>query len=124
MKNLYVWVIAFILSTGLVYPQNKNNYSPVSIPCELIYGKWESFDIKLPFGIQSSNKKDFWHFDENGMLFINAFEIDYTLNRDCSKLNIDNRFEYSILKLSKDSLSIGSKILPHESIIMHFKKIN
>lgn len=92
--------------------------------CKEIYGKWETYYIQLPFGMDPKNRKDIWVFNENGILSINKISSYYTLEEDCTRLFIGSDSSFFSVEISKNSLFIIKTILPHESYVLHLKKIN
>jgi len=117
--NLKTLIISFgiFFFTNLASSQNND-------PCTEIYGKWETYKIEPPFGMPPKNKSEIWQFDKNEIVIIQNNKLKYSLNSDCSKLIIPDLNNFSILKLTKDTLIIKLRILPHESYSIHFKKSN
>lgn len=110
----------FLLFSNLTFSQEKI--------CDNIIGHWQIYKLRTPFNSHTDNNSDdIWFFKKNKILYINATKLNYQLTSDCLKLSLvhDNKnYNFSIYKLTKDSLSIKLRILPHESLNIYFKKIN
>ncbi|WP_369618075.1 hypothetical protein [Flavobacterium sp. CFS9] len=90
--------------------------------CQQLYGRWETYYIQLPFGIDPPNKNEIWIFNENGTLTINGKMSGYKLDEDCSKLYIGSGTKPFSMVFFKDTLYLNKKIMVHEEHILRFKK--
>jgi hypothetical protein len=111
--------LILILSSLHVYSQNETNY------CKGIYGKWETYCIQEPFGIDSKDKSETWIFNEDGTLKIDGKTTKYSLEEeDCSKLIIEGVRNFFSIEILKDTLFMTKRILMHESYNLLLKRIN
>jgi hypothetical protein len=111
----FFMVFFLILPTDFIKAQNSEF-------CNKIYGKWTNYKEQHPFETGPVCKKTPWDFDKNGTVLINDKRSTYKLENNCLKLRIGDIYNYSILKLTKDSLILQKKILPHETHNLYFIK--
>ena len=110
--------LILILSSLHIYSQNKTNY------CNEIYGKWETFYIENPFGIDSKDKSETWVFNENGTVVIDGKMTTYSFDENCLKLIIKDDSKFFSIEISNDTLFMTKRVLIHESYNLRLKKIN
>ncbi|RUT70642.1 hypothetical protein D0817_09200 [Flavobacterium cupreum] len=118
MKNFIPRIISvfFLLSSVHFYCQEKTN------DCKEIYGKWKTYYMQLPFGIDSKDKSETWVFNENGTLTVDEKMSRYTLDEDCSKFTIEGDLNFFSIKITGDTLFMSKRVLPHESYIFRLKR--
>ena len=93
------------------------------ILCKEITGKWEMYREDPPFGIEPRTKSAIWSWNADGTIVMNGKKGIYKIMDKCSRLEVNNDHVYTILQMTKDSLTIRLKLMPHESYTYYFKKI-
>ena len=115
-KIIYV---LFIFSSFRGYSQTESANS-----CKEIYGKWKTYYIQMPFGIDPEGKSEIWIFNEDGTLIKDGEKTFYVLNDECSALYVGERKIFYSVTIHEGNLYIVKTIFPHESLVLRFKKIN
>ncbi|MRX39304.1 hypothetical protein GJU43_08465 [Flavobacterium sp. LC2016-23] len=102
--------LSCLLGSLHFYSQNKTN------DCKEIYGKWKTYYMQLPFGIDSKDKSETWVFNENGTLTVDEKMSRYTLDEDCSKFTIEGNLNFFSIEITGDTLFMSKRVLPHNHI--------
>lgn len=120
MKNLIFTTICLllILSSLHVYSQKSTS------SCNEVYGKWKTYYIQEPFGVDPKDKSEIWIFNEDGTFTIDGKMNKYSVDNDCSKLIIEGHLNFFSIEIRKDTLFMTKRILKHESYNLRLKKIN
>jgi hypothetical protein len=92
--------------------------------CKEILGKWETYYIQMPFGMEAKSKSETWIFNEDGTLIIDGKKTSYTLDEECSKLFVGSSSKFFSITILNDNLYMIKKIFIHESYVFRLKKIN
>lgn len=92
--------------------------------CKEICGKWKTYYIEMPFGIDPEDKSETWIFNEDGTLIKDGEKTFYVLNDECSALYVGERKIFYSVKIHEGNLYISKTIFPHEYLLLRFKRIN
>ena len=115
-KTIYLFFFLFVV--------NVSAQTEKKSLCKEIYGKWETYYIQLPFGIDPIDKSEIWVFEEDGTLTINNEKQTYRLEENCTKLFIGTDPNFFAIIMYKNTLFITKTVLLHESYVLRFKKNN